>query len=96
MTHVGRDQGDFTGMIVASKRIPIMTLLKILVTAMVAVAFMLIASPGFAANDGDGVAGGTPNAPADPAAKQRRHRKHKLHRHHRRHPQPTAPSDSPA
>jgi hypothetical protein len=63
-----------------------MTLLKLLATALVALTFMLLASPGFAANANDGVSSGRPANPPDPAAKQRRHRKHK-HRdgqHHRR------------
>jgi hypothetical protein len=67
-------------MIGAPARIPVMTLLKLLATAMVALTFLAIASPGFAANDGSGVTNGTPpndNA-QDPAAKPRRH--HHKHR----------------
>ncbi len=67
-----------------------MTLLKLLATALVALSFMIIALPGYAANDGDGVTNGTPNNPQDPAAKPRRHRKHARHgqRHHRRQQNP--------
>ena len=56
--YVGRDQGVFTGMIGASVRIPIMTLLKLLATALVALTFMLLAMPSFAANANDGVNSG--------------------------------------
>lgn len=38
-----------------------MTLLKLLATALVALTFMGIALPGYAANDGDGVTGDAPN-----------------------------------
>lgn len=68
-----------------------MTLLKLLATALVALSFMVIALPGYAANDGDGATNGTPNSPQDPAAKPRRHHhKHQRHgqRHHRRQQSP--------
>ena len=45
-----------------------MTLLKLLATALVALSFMVIALPGYAANDGDGVTGSAPNGTQDPAA----------------------------
>jgi hypothetical protein len=89
--YVGRDHGVFTGMIGDTARIPIMTLLKLLATAMVALTFMLLAMPSFAANSNDGVNSGSANQP-DPAAKQRRHRKHKHHRQHRQQRQDRNPS----
>jgi len=92
--YVGRDQGVFTGMIGALVRIPIMTLLKLLATALVALTFMLLAMPSFAANANDGVNSGSANQP-DPAAQHRRHRKHKHHRHHSQHRpdgRPSAPA----
>jgi hypothetical protein len=73
-----------------------MTLLKLLATALVALSFMVIALPGYAANDGDGVTNGTPNNTQDPAARPRRpHHKHPRHgqRHHRR---PQNPDQAPA
>lgn len=77
-------------MIGAQVRIPIMTLLKILATGLVAVLLAFLAAPSFAANDGSGggVSNGAPANPGDPAAKPRRHRKHHHHqgnnRPHRR------------
>ena len=68
-----------------------MTLLKLLATALAALSFMVIALPGYAANDGEGVTNGPPNGTQDPAAKPRRHhRKHQRHgqRHHRRQQNP--------
>ncbi|HLG49750.1 MAG TPA: hypothetical protein VKY24_26150 [Reyranella sp.] len=67
-----------------------MTLLKLLATALVALSFMVIALPGYAANDGDGVTNGAPGNAQDPAAKPRRHHKHqrKGQRHHRRQQNP--------
>ena len=68
-----------------------MTLLKLLATALVALPLMVIALPGYAANDGDGATNGTPNSSQDPAAKPRRHHhKHQRHgqRHHRRQQNP--------
>ena len=62
-----------------------MTLLKLLATALVALSFMVIALPGYAANDGDGVTDGAPNGTRDPAAKPRRHHHHKHQRHGQRH-----------
>lgn len=62
-----------------------MTLLKLLATALVALTFMGIALPGYAANDGDGVTGDAPNNTQDPAAKPRHHRRHKHQRHGQRH-----------
>ena len=62
-----------------------MTLLKVLATALVALSFMVIALPGYAANDADGATGGTPNNTQDPAAKPRRHHHHKHQRHGQRH-----------
>jgi hypothetical protein len=79
VTYVGRDQGEFTGMIGPSGRIPIMTLLKLLATALVALSFLTLASPGFAANDGTGAPTGTTNNSQDPSAKPKRH--------HHKHPQ---------
>jgi len=76
--YVGREQGYFTGMIGDPMRIPVMTLLKILATLLVALTFVLLALPGFAANDNDGVTNGAPATPGDPAAKPRRHH----HTHH--------------
>jgi hypothetical protein len=72
-----------------------MTLLKLLATAFVALSFMVIALPGYAANDGDGVNNGAPNNSQDPTAKPRRHHKHQRHgqRHHRRQQNP---NQSPA
>src|SRR5690349_25142290 len=67
-------------------RIPAMTLLKLLATALVALSFMVIAVPGYAANDGDGAADGAPSNTQDPAAKPRRHHHHKHQRHGQRHP----------
>jgi hypothetical protein len=74
-------------MIGAPARIPVMTLLKLLATAMVALTFLVIASPGFAANDGSGVTNGTsPNDNSqNPAAKPRRHH-HKHQRDGQQHP----------
>jgi hypothetical protein len=67
-----------------------MTLLKLLATALVALSFMVIALPGYAANDGDGVTNGAPGNTQAPAAKPRRHHKHqrKGQRHHRRQQNP--------
>ena len=67
-----------------------MTLLKLLATALVALSFMVIALPGYAANDGDGVTSGTPNDTQDPPPRPRRHHKHGRHgqRHHRRQQNP--------
>jgi len=63
-----------------------MTLLKLLATALVALSFMVIALPGYAANDGDGVTGSAPNGTQDPAAaRPRRHHHHKHRRHGQRH-----------
>jgi len=62
-----------------------MTLLKLLATALVALSFMIIALPGYAANDGDGVTSGAPNGTQDPAARPRRHHHHKHQRHGQRH-----------
>lgn len=71
-------------MIDAPKRIPIMTLLKLVATLLAAGLLTFLASPGFAANSNDGVTN-APSNPGDPAAKPRRHRKHQgQHRHHRR------------
>jgi len=72
-----------------------MTRPKLLATAMVALMFLPIASPGFAANSNDGVTS-TPNAPADPAARQRYHHKHKHHHHHPHQREPMVPIDGPA
>ena len=58
-----------------------MTLLKLLATALVALSFMVIALPGYAANDGDGVTGSAPNGTQDPAAARPR-------RHHRQQQNP--------
>jgi len=55
--NVGRDQGDFTGMIGACERTPNMTLLKILAILLVAGGLGFLALPGFAASDHDGVTG---------------------------------------
>ncbi len=74
-----------------------MTLLKLVATALVAFSFMVIALPGHAANDGEGVTNGTPNSIQDPAAKPRRHdHKHQRNgqRHHRR-PRNQNPNPSP-
>jgi hypothetical protein len=60
-------------MIGTALRIPVMTLLKILATLLVALTFALLALPGFAANDNDGVTNGAPANPGDPAARPRRH-----------------------
>jgi hypothetical protein len=73
-----------------------MTLLKLLATALVALPLMIIALPGYAANDG--VTNGTPDSSRDPAAKPRRH--HHRHqqdgqRHHRR-PRNQNPDQAPA
>ena len=57
-----------------------MTLLKLLATAVVALTFLTLASPGFAANDGTGAPTGTTNNSQDPSAKPKRH-------HHRHPPQ---------
>jgi hypothetical protein len=68
-----------------------MTLLKLLATALVALSFMVIAFPGYAANDGDGATNRTPSNTQDPVAKPRRHHhKHARHgqRHHRRQQNP--------
>lgn len=66
-----------------------MTLLKLLATALVAFSFMIIALPGYAANDSDGVSGGAPSNTQDPAAWPRRHhRKRHGQRHHRRQQNP--------
>jgi hypothetical protein len=62
-----------------------MSLLKLLATALVAFSFMVIALPGYAANDGDGATGGAPNNTQDPAARPRRHHHHKHQRHGQRH-----------
>ena len=51
-----------------------MTLLKLVATAVVALTFMALASPGFAANDGNGVTNGAPTNTQDPSAQPRRHR----------------------
>ena len=75
-----------------------MTLLKLLATALVALSFMVIALPGYAANDGDGVGNGTPNGSQPPAARPRRHhhkRQQDGQRHHRR-PHNQNPDQSPA
>src|SRR5579871_437564 len=71
-------------------RIPTMTLLKLLATALVALSFMVIALPGYAANDGDGTINGTPSNTQNPAAKPRRHHHKHAHgqRHHRRQQNP--------
>ena len=74
-----------------------MTLLKLLATGLVALSFMVIALPGYAANDGDGSTNGTPNNTQDPAAKPRRH--HHKHprdgqRQHRR-PRNQNPNQGP-
>ena len=42
-----------------------MTLLKLLATALAALSFMVIALPGYAANDGEGVTNGPPNGTQD-------------------------------
>jgi hypothetical protein len=65
-----------------------MTLLKLLATALVALSFLVIALPGYAANDGDGVTNGPPNDTQDPAAKPRRHKHQHGQRHHRRQQNP--------
>jgi len=62
-----------------------MTLLKLLATALVALSFMVIAVPSYAANDGDGAANGAPSNTQAPAAKPRRHHHHKHQRHGQRH-----------
>ena len=74
-----------------------MTLLKLLATALVALPLMVIALPGYAANDGDGATNGTPDNSQDPAAKPRRHHKHQQdgQRHHRRPPNQN-PDQGPA
>jgi hypothetical protein len=76
---------------------PTMTLLKLLATALVALSFMVIALPGYAANDSDGVTGGAPNNTRNPAAKPRRHHHKHQHgqRHHRR-PRNQNPDQAPA
>jgi hypothetical protein len=86
-------------MIDTPKRIPIMTLLKLLATLLAAGLLTFLASPGFAANSNDGLT--TPPAnPGDPAAKPRRHRKHPgQHRHQRRQNpdgSPQAPASAPS
>ena len=82
MTYLGRDHGDFGGMIGVRSRIPIMTPLKLFATVMVALLFGLLSMPSFAANGNDGATN-----PGDPTAKQRPHRKHGKHQHrHRRNP----------
>jgi hypothetical protein len=65
-----------------------MTLLKLLATALVALSFMVIALPGYAANDGDGVTNNT----QEPAAKPRRHK----HQHGQRHHRQQNPNQGPA
>ncbi len=75
-----------------------MTLLKLLATALVALPLMIIALPGYAANDGDGATNGTPNSSQDPAARPRRHHhKHQRdgRRQHRR-PRNQNPDHAPA
>jgi hypothetical protein len=62
-----------------------MTLLKLLATALVALSFMVIALPGYAANDGDGATSDAPSNRQDPAARPRRHHHHKHQRHGQRH-----------
>lgn len=94
MTYVGPDQGDFTGMIDTPRRITIMTLLKILATALVALSFTLLAMPGFAANSNDGVTN-APSNPSDPAAKPR-HRKHQGQHRHQRRQNPDGSPQAPA
>jgi len=72
------------------ERIPIMTLLKIMATALAALTFTLLAMPGFAANSNDGVTM-APSNPGDPAAKPRHRRHHGQHRHKRRQNQDGSP-----
>jgi len=85
-------------MIGASPRIPIMTLLKLLATAIVALTFMVVALPGYAANDGDGVTNGAPNNSQDPSAKPRRHHKHQQdgQQQHRHRPRNQNPDQGPS
>ena len=45
--YVGCDHGVFTGMIGVCQRIPVMSLLKLLATASVALTFLVIAAPEF-------------------------------------------------
>lgn len=73
-----------------------MTLLKLLATVFLALTFMVIALPGYAANDGDGVASGAPINSLDQAAGPRRH--HHKHRRHgqRRHFRQQNPDRGPA
>jgi hypothetical protein len=93
--NVGRDQGDFTGMIGACERTPNMTLLKILAILLVAGGLGFLALPGFAASDHDGVTG--PFAkPSNSGAKPRRHRRHdgtrQPHRPRKQNGSPQAPA----
>jgi hypothetical protein len=69
-----------------------MTLLKLLATCLAALTFIVIALPGYAANDGDGATNGAPNNTKEPAAKPRRHH-HKPARHGQRHHRPQRSPD---
>ena len=77
------------------QRIPIMTLLKILATALAALTFTLLAMPSFAANSNDGMTNPSSN-PSDPAAKPKRHRKHQGQHRHQRQNNPDGNPQAPA
>jgi hypothetical protein len=82
-------------MIGASQRIPIMTLLKLIVTLLATGLLVFLALPSLAANGDDGVTNGSPSTgPSGPAAKPQ-HRKQRKHRQQQQ-PGRGSPTGAPA